>query len=322
MRIVFMGTPEFAVPTLLEIMKNGFELVAVYTRAPAPGGRRGREIRKSPVHLAAESLGVPILTPRTLRDVEVQRDFKGLKASVAVVTAYGLLLPSPILEAPSLGCLNLHASLLPRWRGAAPIQRAIMAGETRTGVDVMRIDAGLDTGSIGMRETVQIFPGDTAGDLAARLAPIAARLSVNALQLIDAGLLEFREQSAIGVCYAPKIEKSEAEIDWTQEAEKVRNQVHGLSPAPGASSKIVIGSREEGIKFLRVEVATGAGPPGALLSEDMTIACGRGAIRLLEGQRFGKTVMSGPELMRGAKLSRGAVFRQAAAPSSAPQAGI
>jgi len=320
MRIVFMGTPEFAVPTLLEIVKNGHLLVAVYTRAPARGGRRGLEIRKTPVHLAADSFGIPIFTPKTLRDVEAQTTFSSLAADVAVVTAYGLLLPVPILKATRLGCLNLHASLLPRWRGAAPIQRAIMAGDTQTGVDVMRMDAGLDTGQIAMREIIPILPEDTAGDLTAHLAPIAAKLAVSALELLDAGLLEFGEQSAVGVCYAHKIEKSESEIDWTQGAERVRNHVHGLSPAPGAFSKVFTGSREESIKFLRVEVAAGTGPPGTLLSEDMSVACGTGAIRVLQGQRAGKTVMSGHELMRGAKLAGGTVFSQSRAPSSAPEA--
>jgi len=304
-----MGTPEFSVPTLLEIIENRYELVAVYTRAPSRGGRRGLEIRKTPVHIAAELLGIPVFTPATLRDEEAQRTFGNLAADVAVVAAYGLLLPVTVLTAPRLGCVNLHASLLPRWRGAAPIQRAIMAGDTQTGVDVMRMDAGLDTGPIAMRETIRIRPEDTAGDLTVRLAPIAARLSVNALRLIDAGLLEFCRQSAVDVCYARKIEKSEAEIDWSQDAESVRNQVHGLSPLPGASSKVVIRGYEEGIKFLRVEVGPGSGPPGALLSEDMRIACGTGAIRVLEGQRSGKIVMSGRELMRGAKLARGTIFK-------------
>jgi methionyl-tRNA formyltransferase len=322
MRIVFMGTPEFAVPTLLEIAKSGHLIVAVYTRAPARGGRRGLEIRKTPVHLAADSFGIPIFTPKTFRDVEAQNTFYGLAADVAVVAAYGLLLPIPILEAPRLGCLNLHASLLPRWRGAAPIQRAIMAGDTQTGVDVMSMDAGLDTGPRALREIVPILPGDTAGDLAAYLARIAAKLSVSALQLLDAGQLEFREQSAVGVCYAHKIEKTEAEIDWMQGAERVRNQVHGLSPAPGARSKVLVGAREEGIKFLRVEVVAGTGQPGTLLSEDMSVACGTGAIRVLQGQRAGKTVMNGRELMRGAKLAPGSVFRKSIAPSSFPEASI
>jgi methionyl-tRNA formyltransferase len=319
MRIIFMGTPEFAVPTLLEIKKSGHLLVAVYTRAPARGGRRGLEVRKTPVHLAADSFGIPVFTPPTLRDVEAQRTFSSLAADVAVVAAYGLLLPIPVFKAPRLGSVNLHASLLPRWRGAAPIQRAIMAGDAQTGVDVMRMDAGLDTGPIAMREIVPILPQDTAGDLTVRLAPVAARLSVNALRFMDAGLLEFREQPAVGVCYAHKIEKGEAEIDWTQGAETVRNQVHGLSPAPGAYSRIPIGSRDESIKFLRAEVITGTGQPGTLLSEDMSVACGTGAIRVLQGQRSGKTVMSGRELMRGAKLARGTVFRQFHGPSSVPK---
>ena len=319
MRIVFMGTPEFAVPTLLGLMKAGHLLVAVYTRAPARGGRRGLEMRKTPVHLVADSFGIPVFTPTTLRDVEAQKTFNSLAAEVAVVAAYGLLLPNSVLETPRLGCINVHASLLPRWRGAAPIQRAIMAGDTQTGVDVMRMDAGLDTGPIAMREVVPILPEETAGDLTARLATIAAKLSVSALRLLEAGPLEFREQPPVGVCYARKIEKSEAEIDWAQDAEKVRNQIHGLSPAPGAYSELLIGTREESIKFLRVELIAGSGPPGTLLSEDMRIACGTGAIRVLQGQRSGKIVMSGCELIRGAKVAPGTVF-SARAPSSVPEA--
>jgi len=313
-----MGTPEFAVPTLLEIAKSGRAVVAVYTRAPARGGRRGLEIRTTPVHSAADSLGIPVFTPASLRDIETQKAFNGLAADVAIVAAYGLILPPAILEAPRLGCLNLHASLLPRWRGAAPIQRAIMAGDSQTGVDVMRMDAGLDTGPIAMREIVPIAPGETAGDLTGRLAAIAARLSVGALQAMETGLLEFQEQSAAGVCYAHKIRKSEAEVDWTKSAETVRNQIHGLSPAPGALSRVMIGSREETIKFLRVEVTTATGSPGTLLSDDMSIACGAGAIRIVQAQRSGRATMSGGELMRGAKLGPGAIFRQSGAPTSVP----
>ncbi len=277
-------------------------------------------MRKTPVHLAADSFGIPVFTPTTLRDLEAQKTFNSLAAEVAVVAAYGLLLPNSVLETPRLGCINVHASLLPRWRGAAPIQRAIMAGDTQTGVDVMRMDAGLDTGPIAMREVVPLLPDETAGDLTARLATIAAKLSVSALRLLEAGRLDFREQPAVGVCYARKIEKSEAEIDWTQDAEKVRNQIHGLSPAPGAYSKLLVGTREESIKFLRVEIIAGSGQPGTLLSEDMRIACGTGAIRVLQGQRSGKIVMSGCELMRGAKLAPGTVFRRARAASSVPEA--
>jgi methionyl-tRNA formyltransferase len=314
MRVVFMGTPEFAVPALLEISKTGFVPVAVYTRAPARGGRRGLEIRRTPVHSAADSLGIPVITPTSLRDIETQKIFDNLAADVALVVAYGLLLPIPILKSPRLGCLNLHASLLPRWRGAAPIQRSIMAGDTQTGVDVMRMNAGLDTGPIAMREIIPIPPDETAGDLTRRLAAIAAMLSVNALQSVEAGLLEFQEQSTAGVCYARKIKKSEAEIDWTQSAENVRNQIHGLSPTPGAFSKVLIRNRHEYVKFFRAEVATGTGPPGMLLSEDMCIACGAGAVRVLQGQRSGKTMMGGRELMRGAKLAPGLVFTPPRAP--------
>ena len=322
MRIVFMGTPEFAVPTLLELIKNGHVLVAAYTRAPARGGRRGLKWKKTPVHLAADSFGVPVFTPATLRDIEAQKVFRGLAAELAIVIAYGLLLPVPILEAPRLGCINLHASLLPRWRGAAPIQRAIMAGDAQTGVDVMRMDAGLDTGPIAMRATVSILREETAGDLTTRLAPIAAELAISALQALNAGRLEFREQSDLGVCYARKIEKSEAEIDWAQGAENVRNKINGLSPTPGAYSKVLIGNREEAIKILRAELAIGRGSPGTLLSEDMCIACGTGAIRVLQGQRPGKTVVSGRELIRGAQLAQGKVFMPSGAPSSVRRASV
>jgi methionyl-tRNA formyltransferase len=323
MRIVFMGTPEFAVPTMLGILKNGHELVAVYTRAPARGGRRGLEVRKTPVHVAADSFGIPVFTPTTLRDVDAQNVFGSLAADVAVVVAYGLLLPIPILRAPKLGCVNLHASLLPRWRGAAPIQRAIMAGDAQTGVDVMHMDAGLDTGPVAMREIIPIRPDDTTGDLTSCLAVIAAKLLVSALQSMELGLLEFRDQSTVGVCYAHKIEKSEAEIDWTQSAETVCNQIHGLSPAPGAYSKVFVRDRYEVVKILRAEVTEGAGTgsPGALLDEEMSVACGSGAIRVLQGQRSGRTTIKGRELMLSAKLAPGAVFTQSRAPSCVPQAG-
>jgi methionyl-tRNA formyltransferase len=320
MRVVFMGTPEFAVPTLMEISRSGRVPIAVYTRAPARGGRRGLEIRRTPVHSAADSLGIPVFTPTSLHDVKTQKVFNKLAADVAIVAAYGLLLPIPILKSPRLGCINLHPSLLPRWRGAAPIQRAIIAGDTQTGVDVMCMDAGLDTGPIAMREIVPIRPDETAGELANRLAAVAAKLSVCALHSMEASLLKFHEQSATGVCYAHKIKKSEAEIDWMQSAETVRNQIHGLSPAPGAFSKVLIGNREENIKFFRAEVTTGDASPGMLLSEDMRIGCGAGAVRVLQGQRAGKAIMSGHELMRGAKLAPGAVFTPSSAPSSAPQA--
>jgi methionyl-tRNA formyltransferase len=260
------------------------------------------------------------MTPTSLRDVETQIAFNNLAADVAIVAAYGLILPIPILEAPKLGCLNLHASLLPRWRGAAPIQRAIIAGDPQTGVDVIGMVTSLDAGPIAMREIVPIRPDETAGDLTSRLATIGAKLSVSALQSMEAGLLEFREQSTMGICYAHKIKKSEAEIDWTQSAETVRNQIQGLSPAPGAFSKVRIGNHDENIKFFRAEVTTGTGSPGMLLSEDMRVACGAGAIRVLRGQRSGRTEMSGRELIRGATLAPGVVFTRSRGPSFVAQA--
>ena len=296
MRIVFIGTPEFAVPALLEISNGGLAPVAVYTPAPAPSGRRGLEIRKTPVHSAADSLGIPVATPASLRDVESQKAFNSLAADAVLVVAYGLLLPTPILEGPRWGCVNLHASLLPRWRGAAPIQRAIMAGDTQTGVDLMRMNAGLDTGPIAMREITPIRSDETAEDLASRLSAIAANLAVNALRSLEANALEFREQSPVGVSYAHKIKKSEADIDWTQTAETVRNQIHGLSPWPGASSSVPVSDRNENVKFLRAKVTAGTGLPGTLLTEDMCIACGEGAVKILQVQRPGKSISSGREL--------------------------
>jgi methionyl-tRNA formyltransferase len=315
-----MGTSEFAVPTMLEIVKDGHTLVAAYTRAPAAGGRRGLELKKTPVHVAADGIGVPVFTPTTLRSAEAEDAFNRHAADVAVVAAYGLLLPITILKAPRLGCVNLHASLLPRWRGAAPIQRAIMAGDVQTGVDLMRMEGGLDTGPIAMREVTTIGPEDTTGDLTIRLAAVAAKLAVSALRSMEAGLLEYRDQSSFGVCYAHKVEKSEAEIDWTRDAEVIRDQIHALSPAPGAHSEVVIGNRKERIKFFRAEVTTETGAPGTFLAEEMSIACGSGAIRILEGQRPGKTAMSGSELIRGAQLAPGVVFTRSSAPSSAHQA--
>jgi methionyl-tRNA formyltransferase len=314
MRVVFMGTSEFAVPTLLKLSKGEHALVAAYTRAPARSGHRGLEIRKTPVHSLADTLGIRVMTPTSLRDLDAQKEFNDLETDIAIVVAYGLILPIPILESPRHGCLNLHASLLPRWRGAAPIQRAIVAGDSQIGIDVMRMSAGLDTGPIAMREIVPIRPDETAGDLASRLAAIGAKLSVNALQSMGAGLLTFHEQSAIGASYAHKIEKNEADIDWTQSAETVRNQIHGLSPAPGAFSNIGIGNRQEGIKLFRAEVASGRGSPGTLLSEDMRVACGAGAIRVLQAQRAGRTPMSGREFMRGATIASGAVFTRSRGP--------
>jgi methionyl-tRNA formyltransferase len=320
MRIVFMGAPEFAVPTLCEIVSEGHAVAAVYTRGPKPGGRRGLEIKKTPVQAAAESLRIPVYTPATLKSEDVQDVFRDHAADVAVVVAYGILLPTPILEAPKHGCLNLHASLLPRWRGAAPIQRAIMAGDAETGVDLMRIEEGLDTGPVALRAIVPIQPADTAGDLTQSLAKIAAKLTVRGLDAVEQGSLMFREQSNLGVCYARKIGKDEAEIDWRHSAVQVRNHIHGLSPTPGAFSNLSIGGRLERVKILRVEAIAAKGAPGMILDTQMTVACGEGAIRILEGQRAGRATMAGREIVRGEQALLGATFTPAGKSSSPRQA--
>jgi methionyl-tRNA formyltransferase len=320
MRIVFMGAPEFAVPTLCEIVSEGHAVAAVYTRGPKPGGRRGLEIKKTPVQATAESLRIPVYTPATLKSEDVQDVFRDHAADVAVVVAYGILLPTPILEAPKHGCLNLHASLLPRWRGAAPIQRAIMAGDAETGVDLMRIEEGLDTGPVALRAIVPIQPADTAGDLTQSLAKIAAKLTVRGLDAVEQGSLIFREHSNLGVCYARKIGKDEAEIDWRHSAVQVRNHIHGLSPTPGAFSNLSIGGRLERVKILRVEAIAAKGAPGMILDTRMTVACGEGAIRILEGQRAGRATMAGPEIVRGEQALLGATFTPAGKSSSPRQA--
>jgi len=322
MRVVFMGAPEFAVPTLCEMVGEGHSVAAVYTRGPKAGGRRGLEVKKTPVHEAAESLRIPVYTPKTLKSEITQDVFRGHAADVAVVVAYGLLLPPPILEAPKDGCLNLHASLLPRWRGAAPIQRAIMAGDAETGVDLMRMEEGLDTGPVGLRAIVPIHSADTAGDLTRRLAKIAAKLTVRGLDAAEHGSLVFRSQSNFGVCYARKIGKDEAEIDWSRSAVKVRNQVHGLSPAPGAFSNLSIRGRLERVKILKVEAIAATGAPGMILDNQMTVACGEGAIRILEGQRAGRVAMAGPEIMRGEQAFLRATFMPAGKSSSSRQARL
>ena len=308
MRIIFMGAPEFATPTLLEIIKRGHEIVAVYTRAPKPAGRRGLAATKTPVHEAAERFSIPVSTPATLRDPAAQREFQALGADVAVVVAYGLILPTPVLSAPRFGCLNLHASLLPRWRGAAPIQRAIMAGDAETGVGLMRMEEGLDTGPVALEERLAIERGATAGEITQRLAQIGALLMARALPELSDGSLMFRAQQPEGATYARKIDKSETRVDWLRDANAVRDHIHGLSPAPGAYSEIDLGRGAERVKFLRVASIEGSGLPGTVIDDGPTIACGRGAIRVLEAQRAGKTAMSGQDFQRGAQIAPGAKF--------------
>lgn len=303
LRIVFMGTPEIAVPMLSEILATGDEVVAVYSQPPRPAGR-GMDLRKSPVHTFAEASGLSVLTPKSLRGEAEQAAFRAHGADVAVVIAYGLLLPKPILDAPRLGCLNMHGSALPRWRGAAPIQRAIMAGDTETAAMVMRMDEGLDTGPICLAERIAIGPDMTAGELHDRMMMTGASLMVRALAALERGSLSETPQPAEGVTYAQKIDKAEAHIDFTRAAAEVHNRVRGLSPFPGAWLEAGPEGKRERIKVLRSAVANGAGTPGTVLDGAPTIACGTGAVRLVEVQRAGRKPMSGAELMRGFELVR------------------
>ncbi len=299
MRVVFMGTPEFSVPTLTEIVSAGHEVVAVYTRAPKPAGR-GQAERKSPVHDAAEAFGIPVFTPRSLKGEAEQAQFASLGAEVAVVVAYGLILPTPILDAPENGCLNLHGSLLPRWRGAAPIQRAIMAGDRQTGIVVMQMDEGLDTGAMGPTEIIAISPDMTAGELHDQMMRLGADLMGRALAALERGSLDFTPQPTEGATYAAKIDKAEARIDFSRSAEEVHNLIRGLSPFPGAWFEMELGGKPVRIKALRSTVADASGAPGTLVGEDLTIACGSGAVRLTQVQREGKGVMDAATFLRGA----------------------
>jgi methionyl-tRNA formyltransferase len=294
-----MGTPEFAVPTLTELVGRGHEIAAVYTRAPKPAGR-GQAERKSPVHLAAEGFGIPVFTPRSLKNVAEQATFAMHSADVAVVVAYGLILPLAILETPLHGCLNLHGSLLPRWRGAAPIQRAVMAGDARTGVMVMKMDEGLDTGPVGLVDEMAIGPDMTSGELHDKMMLVGADLMARALEALDRGSLEFTPQRDEGVTYASKIEKAEARIDWSKPAAEVHNLIRGLSPSPGAWFTVLLGGAEVRVKVLRSTMAEGTGAPGTLLGDGLTVACGTGAVRLLQVQREGKGAMDAASFLRGA----------------------
>jgi methionyl-tRNA formyltransferase len=302
MRVVFMGTPDFATPTLAALLAAGHQVAAVYTRAPQPAGRGKRE-RKSPVHLAAERAGLSVLTPRSLRDEPARQAFAGHEADVAVVVAYGLILPRAVLEAPRSGCLNLHASALPRWRGAAPIARAIMAGDAVTAATVMRMDEGLDTGPVCLAEQVPIGADTTAGELHDVLAERGARLMVQALAEIERGALVCRPQPDAGATYATKIDKDETGIDFARPASEVHNHVRGLAPVPGAW--FAVGGAAERIKVLRTRLAPGSGAPGTVLDSAPTVACGEGAVEFLELQRAGKRAMPAAEFLRGFPLPPG-----------------
>lgn len=307
LRVVFMGTPDFSVPALSEIVAAGHDVLAVYTQPPRPAGR-GMVRRKSAVHHFAEEAGIPVLSPRTLRSAEVQNQFVSLDADVVVVAAYGLILPKAILVAPHYGCLNIHASLLPRWRGAAPIQRAIMAGDAETGVVIMRMEEGLDTGPVCLWERMPIGPDMTAGELHDELALKGAKLIAQALTLLPNGQLRFRAQPEKGVIYAQKIGKDEARINWNRPAVEVHNHIRALSPFPGAWFEALISGRVERIKVLRSVVVANKGEPGMLLDNLMTIACRHHAVRLTRVQRAGKKPVLGAEFLRGCPLAKGSHF--------------
>ena len=289
MRLIFMGTPDFAVPTLIELAARGHEIAAVYTRAAKPGGRRGLELQATPIEREARRLGLPVRTPSTFRTEEAQAEFRAFDADAAVVVAYGLILPKAILDAPKLGCFNVHASLLPRWRGAAPIHRAIMAGDTETGVTIMKMDEGLDTGAMAITERMSILPDATTGDLHDALARLGADLMARALAALERGTLSFTPQPEAGVSYAAKIGKDETRIDWAKPWQAVHNHIRGLAPFPGAWFELD-GAR---VKVLRSTASKDSGVPGTVLDDQLTIACGAGAVRLMQVQRAGKQPMSG-----------------------------
>jgi methionyl-tRNA formyltransferase len=304
LRLVFMGTPDFAVPTLLELVGQGHDVAAVYTRAPKPAGR-GMDLAPSPVEREARRFGLPVLTPKTLKTDEAAEQFRAHKADAAVVVAYGLILPKPILDAPPLGCFNLHASSLPRWRGAAPINRAIMAGDAATAVMVMRMEEGLDTGPIAMAEPVAIGADMTAGDLHDRLARLGADLMGRALAALEKGALVLTPQRPDGVTYAAKIDKAETRIDWTRSWQAVHDHCRGLSPFPGAWCEIG-GAR---VKVLRTTKAEGSGAPGTVLDDRLAVACRDGALRIVELQRAGKQAMKADDFLRGTPVAPRTVLR-------------
>ena len=305
LRIVFMGTPDFAVPTLLEIVGRGHEVAAVYTRAPKPAGRRGLDPMPSPIERAARRFGLPLLTPTTLRAAEAASTARAHGADVAVVVAYGLILPKPILEAFPSGAYNLHASLLPRWRGAAPINRAIMAGDSETGVMVMKMEEGLDSGPVAMERRVPIPCEATAGELHDQLARLGADLMLDALGGLERGALTPTPQAQTGITYAHKIEKEETKIVWARPWREVHNHIRGLSPAPGAWFELGGDMR---VKVLRTTKAEGEGPPGTVLDDKLTVACGEGALRILELQRAGRQAMKAHEFLRGMSVAAGTRF--------------
>lgn len=309
LRVIMMGTPDFAVPTLRAIVDAGHRVVCAYSQPPRPAGR-GQQVQLSPVHKAADALGIPVRTPKTLRSAEAQAEFAAFGADVAVVAAYGLILPRPVLDAPRLGCINVHGSLLPRWRGAAPIQRSILAGDAETGITIMQMDAGLDTGAMLLKEAVAITGETTASTLHDALAAIGARMTVMALDGLAAGTLTPVPQPDDGVTYAAKLSRDDGRLDWTRDAAFVERQVRALTPWPGCWFDLGPAHGGERIKVLAAEPGgQGAGAPGTLLDGRMTVACGDGqAVRLVRVQRPGKAPVDGEAFLRGFAIPPGTVL--------------
>ena len=308
LNIVFMGTPEFSVPTLRSLIDAGHKIRAVYTQPPRPGGRRGLDLQKSPVHQAAELLGLPVFTPVNFKDPDERQRFRDLNADVAVVVAYGLLLPEAILSGTRLGCYNGHASLLPRWRGAAPIQRAIMAGDKKTGMMVMKMDKGLDTGPVALTREVEIGDTMTAGELHDRLMLVGAKAMAEAMNKLEHDELPLTAQPSEGVLYAAKIDKGETRIDFGKPAADVHNYIRGLSPFPGAWFEAEIAGRPERIKVLGSELAEGNGASGQILTDDLVIACASSAIRLTKLQKAGGKPLAAADFLRGTPIAPGTVL--------------
>lgn len=295
LRLAFMGTPDFSVPILDALVSAGHEVACVYCQPPRPAGR-GQQLQPSPVQKRAEALGIPVRHPKTLRTPEAQAEFQDLKLDCAVVAAYGLILPQPVLDAPKHGCVNVHASLLPRWRGAAPIHRAILAGDAETGVTIMQMEAGLDTGPMLLKDTLPIGPRTTARELHDALSMLGAELIVAALELLEAGALKPEPQPEDGVTYAAKLTKEEGLLDFTKPAAELDRQVRGLTPWPGCWFEAPTGEK---IKVLAAEPARGDDEPGTILDNELRVACGTGALRLLTVQRPGKGPVDGAAFLRG-----------------------
>jgi methionyl-tRNA formyltransferase len=298
MRVIFMGTPDFSVPVLDALVEAGHEIAAVYCQPPRPAGR-GKKDRPTPVHARAEAMGLEVRHPVSLKGQAEQAAFAALNADIAVVVAYGLILPQAVLDAPRHGCLNIHASLLPRWRGAAPIHRAIMAGDAETGICIMQMEAGLDTGPVLLREATPIEAEETTGALHDRLSQMGARLIVKALDQLDE--LTPTPQQDEGVSYAAKIDKAEARLDWSWQAAEVDRHIRGLSPFPGAWCE----AEGERVKLLASRMGQGCGAPGQVLDDQLTVACGRGAVQLLRLQRAGRGAQDAAEFLRGTPLTKG-----------------